>query len=1218
MPWKTTYNRLQHHWKRLTIWGGGTVAVILLFMVLILPGIVRNQAEQGIAKALNRKASIAKVRIDPFGMTATIQGFCLYEPDGSTPFVELGQLKASLSLASFYRLGLVTDELSITKPRITLVRTAANRYNFSDILEHLAKQPKPEKKSEARFSINNISISDGSIDFDDRAVTGGKRHTIRDLRLTIPFISNIPYLAEKYTDPKFSAVINGAPLRFEGKAKPLAKSMETTLNLNLDRLNLPYYLAYLPAEVPVKLEKGTLTLDLAVTYRVHASKQPELIINGLTRLDNLNVTEKNGSPLASFTRFDLQAKTIEVFSRLVDLERISLDGLTVHASRDEQGKLNFQRLLPPENPKQKSEPKKDEQAGPPLKLKVAKVALNNATLSFSDRQPKGGFKAVLSEINVKLANLSTDKDTKSTYELALKGDGGERINASGTATITPLAATSSFALSDIKLQRGWPYLQALLTKPLKGTLGVQGAAEFTATDGLNAHDVTLTLQDLTAEFGGKDKAKLSRLEVSGAGFNQKQNRAEIGDVRLTKGSVAVSREADGSLSPLALLAAPAKTASSTIASPAPPQPAKKTAAGAEGTPFSYLVKQIAVTGLNVSFTDNSFQEPPVFNLRNIRLATGNLSGPKFTPMPFKFDATYGSTAPIRLVGTITPQPFRYKGTVSFNRLALRDFEDYLPENVNVSFVDGLLDSSLRLDVGLDKANKLFGTFSGNAGVRRLHTVDTVLEEDLLKWESLQLDQIKGNLAPFSLAIHQIALNDVYSRIAVRKDGTLNLQNLIAKPKAAEGAAGAKEQQTAQTSISSAVQLQAPVTPAKTTPPQIRIDEVTIQDGTIAFSDVHLPQQFRTTFHKLGGRVTGLSSEMNQFADVDLRGSLENHSPFLIKGRINPLRDDLFVDITISFKDIELSPASPYSGTYLGYVIDKGKLFLDLKYHIENKQLTAENKIFVDQFTFGQSVPSDKATSLPVRLGVALLKDRNGEIHLDLPVTGRTDDPKFSIWGVVWQVVVNLFVKAATSPFALLSSMIGSGEDLSAVTFSFGSNDLAPAEQQKLVTLAKALNDRPGIKVEIKGYVDRERDAEGYRTELLTKKMKQEKYLELARAGKGGTIESAAQLTIEPAEYSRYLKLVYQKEKFSKPRNFIGMLKELPDAEMKKLIITHTTVGDPELRQLAAERVASVRNFLIVSGKMAPERLFLKGDDIYQPSKKEKGVASRVELNPIAP
>lgn len=1215
MNWKIIPNWLQKHGKKLVIGGGGTVAVLLLFMVLILPNIVRSQAEKGIFTALNRKASITKVRINPFGMTVTIEGFKLFEPDNSTPFVELGQLRASLSAASLFRFAAVADEVSLVSPRIRLVRTAANRYNFSDILEHLAKQPKTGKKSAPRFSINNIMVTNGALEFNDQAVTGGKQHTIKDLQLAIPFISNIPHLAEKYTDPHLSAVVNGAPLRFDGKAKPLAKAMEATLNLNLDRLDLPFYLAYLPVDLPIKLDKGNLSLNLVMNYRVHASKQPELTISGLTRLDDIRVSEKTGAPLASFNRFDIQAKAIEVFSRQVELDKISLDRLTVHANRDAKGRLNFQRLMPAERltqPPPKTDRKSDQpkaDTAPPLKLKVANLDLTNGTVIFNDRQPKGGFKAALSGITVKLANLSTEQNAQSTYELALKGDGGEVINASGTAIIIPLAATTRFTLSDIKLQRGWPYLQTLLTTPVKGTLGVTGAAEFTAAEGLTAHDVNLTLQNLTTTFGTKDGVQLSRLEVNGIGFNQKQNRAEVGEVKLSKGTVRLSRELDGSVSPQALLVPQSK--------PSVRQPTKVSTLKGDTTPFSYLVKQININGLNLDFKDNSFEEPPEFKLRNIQLATGNLQGPRFAPMPLTFNATFDRNAPLYAQGTLTPQPFSYKGSVGFKRLPISNFEAYVPENVNLFLVGGTLDSSLRLNVGMNNAGTLAGTFSGNAGVRQFHVVDTVQEEDLLKWESLQLDQITGNIAPFSLAIRQIALNDVYSRVAVRKDRTLNLQNLVTKPKEPEVAAPDKPQPTVP-KPTAAPQTAKKLTTVTSPPPQIRIDEVTIQNGTMEFSDAHLPQQFKTRFHKLGGRVTGLSSQMNQFAEVDLRGTLENHSPLLIKGQINPLRDDLFVNITISFKDIELSPASPYAGTYLGYVIDKGKLSLDLKYHIENKQLKAENKIFVDQFTFGTAVASDKATSLPVRLGVALLKDRKGEIHLDLPVTGRTDDPKFSIWGVVWQVVTNLFIKAATSPFALLSSMMGSSEDLSTVTFAFGTSLLTPPEQQKLLTLAKGLNDRPALKVEIKGFVDRERDAEGYRTELLTRKMKQEKYRELAKAGKVAEGPSSGQLTIPADEYSRYLKAVYLKEKFPKPRNFIGMLKELPDAEMQKLIITNTVVGDQELKQLASDRVAAVRSFLINSGKMAPERLFQKADDIYKPSKKEKTVASRAELDPIAP
>lgn len=1211
MNWMTIRTWSQRNWKKVAAWGGGAVVVLLLFIVLVLPGIVRTQAEKGIFEATGRKASIAKISINPFTLGVAIHNFRYFEPDQTTPFVELTTIKAGLSLASLYRFAPVVRELKIESPRVRLVRVADNRYNFSDILDFIAKQPKPAKKSEARFSINNISVANGSIDFDDRAIKGGKQHTIRDLQLAIPFISNIPYLAEKYTDPKLSAVVNGARFDFGGKAKPLAKSVEASINLKLDSLNLPYYLAYLPADIPVKLDKGSLTLDLNLNYKMHASKQPELTVTGLTRLDRIAVSEKNSAPLVAFNRFDIRSRAIELFSRKAELEQVVLDGLTVQVSRDAKGMLNFQKLLPAEKSPSKQAAKPQSKANQKESLpniKVDLISLTNATVNFNDAQPKGGFKTKIDNISVKVTNLATQKDAKNSYEVALQGDSGEKIGITGTAVLTPLSASAEFDLADVKLERGWPYLQTVLTAPIKGVLGLHGKLDFSAQDGVNLHDTALSLQKLQARFGDKDGVDLTRLDLNGIAFNQKNNRAEVGEITLQRGKVAVSREADGAISAMQLLVAQPKPA-------ARPSTPVKTAAKKDEKQLSWLVKKIAVSGLGVSFKDKTFQDPPAFNLNNIRLATGNLSGPKFSPMPLKFNATFGSNAPLHAVGTLTPQPFRYKGSVSFNRLPIRDFEDYVPDNINVFFVGGTLDSSIKLDVALDSANKPSGSFSGNLGLRGFHAVDTVQEEDLLKWESLQLDEIKGRLAPMELSIRQIALNGVFSRIAIRKDGTLNLQNLVTKE---TGSAKQEQGVTTKPQEKPATPPPANSSQVAAAPPSVRIDNLTIQDGTMLFSDVHLPQQFRTTFYNLGGRVSGLSSEMNQFADVDLRGNLENHSPLQIKGRVNPLRSDLFVDLTISFKDIDLTPATPYAGTYLGYAIDKGKLNLDLQYHIENKNLKAENKVFVDQFTFGQSVASDKATKLPVRLGVALLKDRKGEIHLDLPVSGRTDDPKLSIWGLVWQVVVNLFVKAATSPFAILSSMMGSSEDLSAVAFAPGSSTLAPTEQQKLSLLAKALADRPALKVEIKGFVDREKDAEGYRHELLNRKIRQEKLLELTKSkGANGTL-SIDMITIQPQEYSQYLKAVYQKEKFPKPRNFIGMLKDLPDAEMKKLIITHTLVGDQELRQLANDRVAAVRNYLIVSGKVPQERLFQKGDDIYKPSQKEKIGASRAELNPIAP
>ncbi len=158
----------------------------------------------------------------------------------------------------------------------------------------------------------------------------------------------------------------------------------------------------------------------------------------------------------------------------------------------------------------------------------------------------------------------------------------------------------------------------------------------------------------------------------------------------------------------------------------------------------------------------------------------------------------------------------------------------------------------------------------------------------------------------------------------------------------------------------------------------------------------------------------------------------NDAPLLIGGRINPLARDLTLDIKASVHDMELAPLSPYSGKYVGYRIERGKLSFDVAYQLQDRQLQAQNRLVLDQLTFGDKVDSPSATSLPVLLAVALLKDRHGVIDIDLPIGGSLDDPQFSVGGVIVKVLVNLITKAVTAPFALLGRLFGGGtEEMSA-------------------------------------------------------------------------------------------------------------------------------------------------------------------------------------------
>lgn len=1215
--------------KKILLISLGSLLVLLLFIATILPLIVRSQAVKAIAAETGRRVRIEKVAINPLTLAVTVRGFVIEEAGGG-PFISIAEMKASLGLASLYKGAIIVSEITVDTPSVVFARLEANKYSFNDIIElQKAKPPKP--KSETRFSINNIRLKSGSVDFDDRAVQGGKKHTVRGLDVAIPFISNIPYMVEKYTDPRISAVVNGAPFDFAGKTKPLSKSLETSVHIDLKKLDLPYYLAYSPVPPPADLVSGKLDVDADVTYRVHSDKKPQLQIKGIARLDTVAVNLKGGKPLLKLPRFELKAALLEVLAGRFTFDSVAFDGLELFVSRNQRGDWMYSSLLPkgsgaekPAGQKPAANPAENEQKQPPL-VQIASFEFRNGTVHFSDDQPTGGFRDTVREIDLGITGFSTETGKAADYELAMLLDSDTNFAADGTFTLSPLSATSSAELTGLKIQRGWPYLSRFLTAPVKGTVDLSAETTFTKDDGLTVTEGSLLLTGVSARYGDKDGLDLPRFEITGAGFSQKENSASIAEIRLSKGTITLSRETDGSISLLSLLKKPAAVtpAGGAAASGAAAPAVQKTKAPSgkqqkTGKEFTYRLKRVMIDRLNATFIDRSFEDQPRFTLANTVLSLANLNGPRFTPAALRFSATFNKGTPLKAAGAITPQPFHYKGTVDIGRLPIRDFEDYFPANLNVFLLGGTVDTGMTVDIAL-KEGKPTGSFKGTAGVRGFHAVDAAAEEDLLKWESLQLDDIQGNLEPFSLAMKEIALNNVYSRIIIRPDGTLNLQNLVQKDQQKPG----QQPQAQPAAKPAAAQPASPTaaTSASTQPAakkQIRVDAVTIQGGTLSFTDNHLPQRFSTTFFNLGGRVSGLTSEESRFADVDLRGNLENHSPLRITGSINPLRDDLFVDLKVSFLDIDLAPATPYTGRFLGYTVEKGKLSLDLKYHIDKKQLDSENKIFIDQFTFGERVESDKATKLPVKLGLALLKDRKGEIHLDVPVTGRTDDPKFSIWKLVFQVVQNLLVKAVTSPFSLLSSMFGGGQDFSAVAFSAGSNTLSPAEEQKLAALAKALLDRPALKIELKGFVDRERDAEGYRNELLQRKLRNEKLQALVKAGTAREGDSAGALQVTPEEYPVYLKAVYKKEKFPKPRNAIGFVKDLPPDEMKKLIIANTVVGDPELQELARERVTAVYANLVTKGTVPAERVFQKNDNIFKAPEKDSAARSRVELNAIAP
>jgi hypothetical protein len=635
-------------------------------------------------------------------------------------------------------------------------------------------------------------------------------------------------------------------------------------------------------------------------------------------------------------------------------------------------------------------------------------------------------------------------------------------------------------------------------------------------------------------------------------------------------------------------------------------------------PWTVSVRKARLDRFSVDFEDRSLPSP-VSTKVTADLSAAGLSTARNVTGRASLSADFGNGGgTLTASGPVTIDPLSLSLDLDGKGIDLVPFQPYFTSSLNVALTGGR--ASARGKAGFAAAPEAGGPprvgWSGDASLSGVSAVEKGSAEDVIKWESLNFDGVRFASVPFALAVSEVALSGVDCRISVHPDGTANVQGIVRKE--GEGSAGPSTGEAPPAGPSAAPGAAAAPPPApagggrgEEAPKSVRVDRVTLQGGTIRFTDHHVKPAFAATMLEMGGRITGLSSLDDSAADVDLHGRLENTAPLSVTGRINPLSKDLFVDLKVDFRDMELSPLSPYSGQYAGYAIEKGKLNLVLDYLIEKRKLKAGNRVFLDQFTFGEKVESDKATNLPVRLAVSLLKDRKGEIRLDLPVEGSLDDPKFRVWGVIWQVVKNLLVKAATSPFALLGSLAGGGEEMSWAEFDPGRSVLTAAEASKVGRLAKVLLDRPALKVEVTGHVDPELDREGLRRLLFDRKVKAAKLKSLLKEGAAGI--GIDNVTVPPAEYPRFLKEAYRAETFPKPRNFIGMAKDLPDPEMEKLILAHIVVGDPELRLLAVERSRVVKDLLVASGPVEAERVFLVEPKKLAAEKREKVGDCRVDF-----
>jgi hypothetical protein len=334
--------------------------------------------------------------------------------------------------------------------------------------------------------------------------------------------------------------------------------------------------------------------------------------------------------------------------------------------------------------------------------------------------------------------------------------------------------------------------------------------------------------------------------------------------------------------------------------------------------------------------------------------------------------------------------------------------------------------------------------------------------------------------------------------------------------------------------------------------------------------------------------------------------------------VNLLSAALYTDVTLSFKDLDLTIVNPYSGYFVGYKIDKGKLSVDVSYKIDHRQLTAAQHFLVDQLELGDRVESPEAMHLPLKIAVALLKDRNGLIDLALPMSGSIDDPSFRVGPIIWKMFVNLIVKVATAPFALLGHLFGGGEHMNIVEFPAGSAELDKPAQDQLAALAKAMKERPQLKLDVPIISSAGLD----RPQLAQTRLRAELTARVASSRQGRKHPEESEFAL--ADPEKHLQLLIEQFHADLGKDAAlpasaqavqaGKKKEPADldaaiADLETALMNHIQVPDTDLEALGRSRAQAIQNALLADKQIDPARVFI----VNAAPKPDSGDTVKVEL-----
>ena len=876
-----------------------------------------------------------------------------------------------------------------------------------------------------------------------------------------------------------------------------------------------------------------------------------------------------GKEQVGFERLYTNLQADSLWTKALHLADVQLDKPKTELLFNKDGTLNLTQLfkLPA------SEPTPSDPESKPFPLRIDNIKLADGYLHFTDMRPSEPIEFLYDSMDLELKNLSTLPDDNADMTLVAAGPAGGRIDWTGTLSLVPITSTGKLKVTDGKMKVWWPYVRDALPLALE-----DGVLNFSTDYSLNlSKETEMVLSNASASIAplkinapdGRPLVRLERLDISDTSVDLAKQQVVVGKINSQNLETWAAREKDGQLDWQKLFASQPEKASAktdevvTVEAP-------KAAPVAPGKPWEVLLKDVDLRDYRVHLADKEPKTPVALDIGPLNLNLKNFDSLNRSPFTLNLDTGVGKQGKLTASGDVNLSPVSARLKVTSKDIDLRIAQAYIDPFIRLELRSGMLGSDLAVD--LKSTEPLAFTVAGRAQVDQLHTLDTLKNRDFLKWQKLVLEDVKYQHGD-SLSLARVNFEKPYVRFMINDDRTTNIDDLLIPQPA--GSTAAKS------------------TASKDKPLGIHIGAIAINDGSANFADFSLTPNFQTAVQQLNGLIGTIDSRNPKPAPVNIAGKVDRYAPVTIKGSVNPFDPMASLDIATSFKRVELTTLTPYSGKFAGYRIRKGRLNLDLHYLITNGQLKAENKLVVEQLQLGEKVDSPDAVDLPIKLAIALLKDTDGKISIELPISGDLNNPQFSVMPIIWQTVRNLVLRAAQAPFKFIGGLINGGgaEDLGTVAFAPGSSELSPEAQKALTTLAQALKERPALRLEIEGTAAQSSDGPLIAKERLEREYQYTYYKILQRRG-DKVPAKAGLLTVPDDEKGPLLEGIYRTRlKQQPPAEWKELSRDERAAKMSAALIDFWSKSEVLLRQLGQDRASSIKDYLVDKGGLADERVY---------------------------